>query len=29
MKYADYIKEIEIDALWSGRKHIKWTLGHR
>ena len=26
MKYADYIKEIEIDALWSGRKHIKWTL---
>lgn len=25
-KYADYIKEIEIDALWSGRKHIKWTL---
>ena len=26
MKYADYIKEIEIDALWGGRKHIKWTL---
>ena len=26
MKYADYIKEIEIDALWSGRKHIKWVL---
>lgn len=26
MKYADYIKEIEIDALWGGRKHIRWTL---
>lgn len=26
MKYAEYIKEIEIDALWSGRKHIKWQL---
>lgn len=25
-KYAEYIKEIEIDALWSGRKHVKWTL---
>lgn len=26
MKYADYIKQIEIDSLWSGRKHIMWTL---
>ena len=26
MKYADYIKEIEIDSLWSGKKHIVWTL---
>ncbi len=26
MKYADYITEIEIDSLWSGRKHIRWTL---
>jgi len=26
MKYADYIKQIEIDALWSGKKHILWTL---
>jgi ABC-type cobalamin/Fe3+-siderophores transport system ATPase subunit len=26
MKYADYIQEIEIDSLWSGRKHIRWTL---
>jgi len=25
-KYADYIQEIEIDSLWSGKKHIKWTL---
>ena len=25
-KYADYIKQIEIDALWSGRKHIIWDL---
>ncbi len=26
MKYADYIKEIEIDSLWSGKKHIVWEL---
>ena len=26
MKYAAYIKKIEIDALWSGKKHIVWTL---
>ena len=26
MKYAEYIEEIEIDSLWSGLKHIKWTL---
>ena len=25
-KYADYIKRIEIDALWSGKKHIVWEL---
>ena len=25
-KYADYIKKIEIDALWSGKKHILWEL---
>jgi len=25
-KYADYIKRIEIDALWSGKKHIVWQL---
>ena len=26
MKYATCIKQIEIDALWSGKKHILWTL---
>ena len=26
VKYADYIKQIEIDSLWSGKKHILWTL---
>ena len=26
MKYAEYIKKIEIDSLWSGRKHIVWNL---
>ena len=26
MKYAEYIKEIEIDSLWSGKKHIVWRL---
>ncbi len=25
-KYADYIRKIEIDALWSGKKHIVWNL---
>lgn len=26
MKYADYISRIEIDQLWSGRRHIVWEL---
>ena len=26
MKYANYIKQIEIDALWGGKKHILWEL---
>ncbi len=26
MKYATCIKQIEIDSLWSGKKHILWTL---
>ena len=25
-KYADYIERIEIESLWSGRKHIVWNL---
>ncbi len=25
-KFADYIKRIEIDSLWSGKKHIVWDL---
>ena len=28
-KYADYIKQIEIDSLWSGTKHILWNLDRR
>ena len=26
MKYAEYIKQIEINSLWSGKKHIVWNL---
>ena len=26
MKYADYIERVEIDSLWSGRKHVVWNL---
>ncbi|MFC2488485.1 MAG: ATP-binding protein, partial [Prevotella sp.] len=29
MAYADYIKQIEIDSLWSGTKHILWTLDRK
>ena len=25
-KYADYIKQIEIESLWSGQKHVVWNL---
>ena len=28
-KYADFIQQIEIDSLWSGRKHIVWNLDRR
>ena len=28
-KYADYIKRIEIDSLWSGKKHVVWDLNPR
>ena len=26
MKYAEYIKQIEIASLWNGRNHILWQL---
>ena len=26
MKFANYIQQIEIDALWGGKKHILWQL---
>ncbi len=25
-KYADYIRQIEIESLWSGKRHIVWDL---
>ena len=25
-KFANYIKQIEIDSLWSGKKHVVWNL---
>ena len=28
-KFADYIKKIEIDSLWSGKKHIVWELNRQ
>ena len=28
-KYADYIKRIEIDSLWSGKKHVVWELNRQ
>lgn len=29
MKYSEYIKQIEIDSLWSGRRHIVWNLDRK
>lgn len=29
VKFADYIQKIEIDSLWSGKKHIVWNLDPR
>ena len=29
MKYAEYIQQIEIDSLWSGKHHIVWNLDRR
>lgn len=28
-KYADYIERIEIDALWSGQRHVIWDLDRK
>ena len=28
-KYADFITKIEIDSLWSGKKHIVWSLDRK
>ena len=28
-KYVSYIKRIEIDSLWSGKKHVVWNLNPR
>ena len=28
-KFADYIRRIEIESLWSGKKHIVWELNPR
>ena len=28
-KYADYIQQIEIDSLWSGKHHIVWNLNRQ
>lgn len=28
-KYADYIEQIEIDALWGTQKHVVWNLDRR
>ena len=29
LPYADYIEQIEIESLWSGRNHITWTLDRK
>lgn len=28
-KYADYIEQVEIEALWSGRRHVEWNLDRK
>lgn len=28
-KYAEYIEQIEIESLWSGRRHVIWDLDRR
>ena len=29
VKYAEYIEQIEIDSLWSGKKHVVWNLDRK
>lgn len=28
-KYAEYIEQIEIESLWSGRRHVEWCLDRK
>lgn len=28
-KYADYIEQIEIESLWSGKRHVVWDLDRK
>ena len=28
-KYADYIDQVEIESLWSGRRHVEWNLDRK
>lgn len=28
-KYADYIEQVEIESLWSGRRHVEWELDRK
>ena len=28
-RYADFIERIEIDSLWSGKRHVVWNLDKR
>jgi ABC-type glutathione transport system ATPase component len=28
-KYADYIESVEIESLWSGRRHVTWSLDRK
>lgn len=28
-KYAEYIEQVEIESLWSGRRHIEWCLDRK
>lgn len=28
-KYADYIEQVEIESLWSGRRHVEWILDRK